>query len=640
MPPGLPRATGVLFGSAVALTGLAVFFGDGSAYDPLAWLGALAILVAGAALAAAFLGRLALPDLDRAGRAFVALLVGFVVWNGLSIVWSVVPDRSWEYFNRGVVYLAFAALGLLVGAAMPRAPRALAVSLLALFGAALLWALAGKVIPNLYPDGERIARLRAPLEYWNALALLAAMAILLALWAAVRQEHPRWLRVGSVVALFVAVFALLLTYSRGGALVALLAVGAFLLVSRDREEAIGALLVCVPPAAALGAWAFTQPGIVDDGQPYSRRLSDGLQLGAALLLVGAAVGALAYLALKHEDRWRPRLLRVSGRRLAAFSAVVLLVGVLAASGGNPVEWARDGAREFANPTSQAGAGPNRLGNFNSNSRWTWWEESWELFRADPVAGTGAGSFSVARRPIRRNTTVATEPHNLALQFLAETGLVGFLLIVGAGTAATIGVVRCVRRSEGADAAAAAALGVVGIAYLVHALVDYDWDFVGVTAPLCLVIGVLLAAGRPTLQGVRRPVLVAGVVLGSLTMVASLAAPWLARREITSAYGAVERGEAVEAVDHGRRARLLNPLSIEPLFAEAAGEEARGGNGAALDRYIKAVELQPQNPRTWYELGRFELDINLRDAAIRHLTRSAQLDPLGPAPLVLERIFQQ
>ncbi len=467
------------------------------------------------------------------------------------------------------------------------------------------------------------------------------MTMLLGLWAAVRREHDRWLRVGAVVIVFAAVFALLLTYSRGGAVVALLAVGALMLLSSAREKVIAVLLVCVPPAAALGAWAFTQPGIVDDGQSYSSRLSDGLQLGAGLLIVGAAVGTLAFFGLKHEERWRPRLLRVSGRRLAAFSAVVLLLGVLVFSGGNPVRWGRDGYREFTNPTSQASTGPNRLGNFNSNSRWTWWEEAWELWRADPVAGKGAASFSVARRPIRRNTTVATEPHNLALQFLAETGLVGFLLVVGAGTAATVGGVRCVRRLDGAEAAAALALGVVGIAYLAHALIDYDWDFVGVTAPLFLVLGVLLAAGRPRLEGgVRRPVLLVGVVLGSLTMVASLGAPWLARREISSAYAAIERGEAVEAVEHGRQARSYNPLSVEPLFAEAAGEETRNNDGAALARYIEAVELQPLNPRTWYELGRFELAIELRDAAIRHLGRSAQLDPLGPAPLVLERIFQQ
>jgi tetratricopeptide (TPR) repeat protein len=494
------------------------------------------------------------------------------------------------------------------------------------------------VIPNLYPDGERIARLRAPLEYWNALALLAAMTMLLALWAAVRREHARALRIGAVVLVFVAAVALLLTYSRGGVVVALLAVAVFLLISRERVDAIAALFVCLPPAVALGAWAFTQPGLVENGESYEGRLADGLQFGVGLLLGAGLVAALAYLGLKHEERWRPRTIAtVSAQRLAAFTAVVLLVGVLAASRGDPVGWVRDGFTEFTNPTSQAGAGPERLGDFNSNSRWTWWEEGWELFRDNPVAGTGAGSFSVARRPIRHNTTVATEPHNLALQFLTETGLIGFLLAAGAGTAATFGIVRAVRRLDQGDAAAASALGVVALAYLAHALIDYDWDFVGVTAPLFLVLGVLLAAGRPVVAGRPEWFLAAGAVLVSLAAVASLAAPWLAEREVAEAYAAIERREPSEAVDHGRRAHSLNPLSVEPLFAEAAGEEARGHRATALDLYIEAVELQPRNPRTWFELGRFELDLGDREAAIRDLLRSRELDRYGPAVPYLQAL---
>jgi len=122
MPRGLPRSAGALFVTALALTGLAVFFGDGSAYAPLVWIGGAATCAAGAALALGLFGRLPLPRLDGWGWAFVALLVAFVAWNGVSIVWSVQPDRSWEYFNRGLVYLAFAALGLVIGVVVRRAP--------------------------------------------------------------------------------------------------------------------------------------------------------------------------------------------------------------------------------------------------------------------------------------------------------------------------------------------------------------------------------------------------------------------------------------------------------------------------------------------------------------------------------------
>jgi Flp pilus assembly protein TadD len=73
------------------------------------------------------------------------------------------------------------------------------------------------------------------------------------------------------------------------------------------------------------------------------------------------------------------------------------------------------------------------------------------------------------------------------------------------------------------------------------------------------------------------------------------------------------------------------------LATAAAEEARGDERAALERYVEAVELQPENWRPWYELGQFELLTGRRERAIRHLRRARQLDPLGPANDELVRL---
>ena len=51
-----------------------------------------------------------------------------------------------------------------------------------MIAAALGWALLGVAVPSLFPDGDRIARLREPVGYWNALALLADTGIALGLW--------------------------------------------------------------------------------------------------------------------------------------------------------------------------------------------------------------------------------------------------------------------------------------------------------------------------------------------------------------------------------------------------------------------------------------------------------------------------
>ena len=125
------------------------------------------------------------------------------------------------------------------------------------------------------------------------------------------------------------------------------------------------------------------------------------------------------------------------------------------------------------------------------------------------------------------------------------------------------------------------------------------------------------------------------VLAATTLLLSLAAPRLAAKRVEEAYAAIDRNDTEAAVDKAQEARSLNPLSIEPLFAEAAAEEARGRVGRAQRLYVDAVEVQPLNARAWYELGCFELQVlNARQAARRDLERSRDLDPRGPAATAL------
>src|SRR5205823_4749061 len=103
--------------------------------------------------------------------------------------------------------------------------------------------------------------------------------------------------------------------------------------------------------------------------------------------------------------------------------VVALAVVLVAKGGKVAD-------EFRGTKGQVSQSPNRLAELSSSNRWTWWKEAWRLFEDSPVAGKGAGTFEIARRDIRVGSITTTEPHNIALEFLAETGIVGFLLFIG------------------------------------------------------------------------------------------------------------------------------------------------------------------------------------------------------------------
>ncbi|MGH2997278.1 MAG: tetratricopeptide repeat protein, partial [Gaiellaceae bacterium] len=96
--------------------------------------------------------------------------------------------------------------------------------------------------------------------------------------------------------------------------------------------------------------------------------------------------------------------------------------------------------------------------------------------------------------------------------------------------------------------------------------------------------------------------------------------------VEEAYELIVAGDAAAAAEAADDARRLNPLAIEPLLAAAAAEEERGADQRALELYVEAVELQPENPQTWYELASFEHAVGLREEAIRHVGRAQALDP--------------
>lgn len=592
----------------------AVFFGGGSSAEGLAWLGAAALLSAGGLGALALTGVLAVPLPGRSGAALIVAFAGLVAWSGLSIAWSVAPDRSAEWLGRGLAYAAFLGLGLLVGG---RGVRAAAALLAAVAGAALVWALLGKVVPALGPADYVSARLRGAVGYWNALALLADAALVLGVWLAARAAHPRVARAAGAVLVFLTVLALALTASRTGIVAAVAALALWLALERERVEAAVVLVLGGLPAAAVGAWALTRPALVDADAARADRVADGTVLGVLVLAGGALVAAAAWRLTGRAcvPAARARVGRVLAVSAAAGAAVALAVLVVVV--GNPVGWAVDEFRgESAAPDD-----PGRLASLSSNNRAAWWGEAWAIFRDDPVAGAGANTFAIARLRHRDDALNAAQPHSVPLQQLADGGLVGLTLFAAVVAAAAAVCVCARRRLAGDERAAATALTAFALAWLVHALADYPLDFAAVTAPALFAVGAVATAGRAAGARRSRRLAAAAVALVALAAVPVLLAPRLAAREVETAYAAADRGDGASAVDHAERARMLDPFALEPYYAEA---EATGSR-APLRR---AAELQPENPEPWVRLGNAEFAAGNLCEAYAALNEAYTRDPYG------------
>src|SRR6266540_4149454 len=332
---------------AAALAFAAFFFNDGSSQSRLFWI----VAVDGWALRP--------PQLSSAAVVFLAALGAFVVWQGVSIAWSIQASRSWDYTNRGLVYFAFAVVGVLLGGV---SPRRFAYGAAVLLGALFVWALAAKVIPGLYGDYGRLARLRYPLGYWNELGLLAAASVPVALWVVGRA------RAAGALLLYAGLVVVVLTYSRVGIVLTVVAALVWLALDERRLDAIGPLAVAWIAGAAVAGVALLLPGVSDDGQPHGVRLQDGLVFGAALV-VGAVVvaAALRYVVTRAVDR---RVVRAAAALLAAVVLAALgpagrATSSATAGTSSPIASARRsrtrGVTSSRSAPATAGAGGRRRG---------------------------------------------------------------------------------------------------------------------------------------------------------------------------------------------------------------------------------------------------------------------------------------
>jgi hypothetical protein len=282
--------------------------------------------------------------------------------------------------------------------------------------------------------------------------------------------------------------------------------------------------------------------------------------------------------------------------------VVLVVGALKAQSA----W-----HSFTSSAQVSNAGV-RFGSASSNYRWVWWKQAWRGFEHHVLAGTGGGTFQLTNLLYRKSyLDVTLEPHNLAVQVLSEAGLVGFVLFA----AAAIALLLPGHRRKGPELALALMLP----AYLLHSLVDIDWDFAAVSVPAFLAAGAL--AGRPGPERRTSGFAVLALAGAALFAFGALLLPWLGARW-TSDAEAITITNPARAVQLARRARSVDPLNAEAVWAQALSTP---GYAARRALYALATRKEPANPQWWVLKGQFELASGCARAALVDFYRFNALD---------------
>jgi hypothetical protein len=234
---------------------------------------------------------------------------------------------------------------------------------------------------------------------------------------------------------------------------------------------------------------------------------------------------------------------------------------------------------------------------------------------------------------RPDISTGVDGHSLYLEVLAELGDVGFLLIlvvvlVPLGTVAA--------RARGPNRPLQAAVLAAGLAWAVHAGVDWDWEMPAVTLPFIALAAAVTAAARPIGWPVpgRRLRVVGGLAVLLLAITPFRIA--LSESRQSDAIAAVRKGQCGRAIDRALAATSALSVRAEP-YAVPSYCDARLHRGRLSVQMMKrAVDRDPDSWRYRYGLA-------LVRGAARQDPRSAiaqarRLNPREPIVRAAVRAF--
>jgi O-antigen ligase/polysaccharide polymerase Wzy-like membrane protein len=603
----------------VGLLVLVAVWWDG-AFDMRYWA-PLTLLALAVLCALTLAGTISLPERGPLAVSLAAIWA-FAAYTMLSAAWSESAADAWEGAARTIFYAALFTLAV-VAPAGPRGRRWVAAGLV--FGVVAI-GIATEL--RLLADGAGAflaGRLNDPIGYRNGTAALFAFAAWPLVGLAARRGVGSGLRAAAFAALVLMLGLAFLTQSRG-LLLGLAGGGAVsLTIGPDRVRRAWLALVAVG-VVALGSSSLLGPyhasgsgsGVAEAGDIASAATTLALLCGGSFLV--------ALFAFVFDNGLRPPRLDRGLRAAAALGLVVLVAvaGVVAISRtGDPVSYAEDKWDEFTQVESSGTEG-TRLGTVGG-PRYDIYRVALDQFGEAPIAGAGEGSYRFAYYRERRTDRNLADAHSLPLRLLAETGLIGaglFALWLGA---IGVAVARRARFAGPGEQAWVAGMAAGATALLIQSTVDWLW-----LIPALFGLGVL-ALGLAAREDDEVGLPLAPASRGLAALALALAIVSVGALFLSGLYVRKARREALvspaAALSSARTAERLNPVSVTPLYLQAAALETEGRRGAARRALLEALELERDNFVTLGLLGDLEVRDGNEVPAHKYYRRALALNPL-------------
>jgi hypothetical protein len=566
-------------------------------------------------------------SVPKATLAALGLFAGYAAWSYLSISWADQQGVAWDGANRTAMYLLVFAIFTLWPMGETGGRLVLGVFGLGMAGIGLVELLRADAAA----DPARFfidLRFAEPAGYINANVALWTLGLFACVFTAASRETPLALRPLAFGGAGLLAALALMGQSRGWALALPLALIVFVIVTPGRVRLLVTLGV-----VALATFLIRGPVLDVHDEVGTRSLDALLQDATAatmLAVVGLLVVGLAWALVERRLELGPAASRRLGRVVGGAVGVVAVGGAaVALAAGDPADRLSTTWDEFKTGTEgQEGSGGGSRFSTAGSNRYDFWKTAWELFKEEPVGGIGSENFQVEY--LRRGTSTETPryPHSLQMGVISQTGLVGALLLAGTLLAAAVAAVWNRAGPVGRRAVAGGALGVSAY-WLLHASVDWLWEFPGLTAPALAMLGMAgalapRAAGATASAGARR-VPAAFAAAGAVALALSFAFPWLAALQVDRATDDW-RSDPQTALDRLDTAADLNPLSNEAQLTAATIALSVGDTERARTEFEAALDRDPETAYALLELGAMAAERGERETAIAMLRRALLLTP--------------
>jgi O-Antigen ligase len=569
----------------------------------------------------------------------------YAAWTLLSATWSDSTWRALIEFDRALLYL----LALVLFGSRPRdsgqvrwMTRFLALAILVVCSIGLVTRLA----PDLWPIAANLDenRLSYPITYWNSLGLLASLGTILCLHFTSSRSEPRALRLVGAAAIPILVATLFFTFSRGAIVAGAIGLVAYMVLGRPRALLSG-LLATVPTAAAALVFCYQADKLAGLHPASSAATSQGHDLGLVLVLCVAAALWLRWLLLA-LDRHIGKLRLPPRARLPVFgslAAAVVVAGVVIFVALNGASYVSDQYDRFLHGNNKIGNTRDlrtRLSDPGNNGRIDQWRVAIsDGFEPSKLDGQGAGTYELLwarNRPPKRAGLTVHDAHSLYVENLSDLGLVGLLLVLVVVLAILYGFAA---RLGGPQRTLYAALFATGLAWALHAGVDWDWEMPAVTLWIFALGGAALAAPKraPRLKFSPSPALRAGIAAALIAIGVVPALVTISQGKLDEAVQTfLRRGDCPRVIEEAQSASSVLPFRPEPYRLEGYCQARLGQTRKAVHSMWEAVDRDPGNWQYRYSLAVAQAAAG---ADPRPAAREAlRLNPLGSATRDLVKRF--